>query len=468
MAKSLTLIKYKSRWNVGGAGLRTAFVSFMAPAYTQDTVEVLKKISRSAMATLGSIGIEVASEAGPVIDLSDVDAAVSKIRKDEFDFLTALIPSWAEPPAIVNTLMPFLDKPILLWALSSIQERDALIAPAGAAGMSAVRYPLKVMGAKLKVVYGNPESKDVQDEILSFARAASAIKKLFGSRIGIFGYADMGSYTAGFDQISLRSKLGVEVEDFEVHRLLLRAGEIEDKEADEFISKQFKDWKIDETVAKEDLRKTIKVYLALRKIIDERRFDAVSMKCVYGLPTYYGITPCIPLALAGSKIPVVCESDVLGLVTELIMDFVSGQRSVYLEFYDIFEDRLLMGVCGMMPQEILESTPRLYKYAWGKLTGLMVVGSMKTGKITLARLASAGDRYTMHITVGEAVKPRTWHEIGWQLEAPVYPSLEIILGNRTKEFMENIMAQHYHLVYGDCTEELVELCKLLGIETILT
>ena len=448
--------------------MRTGFVSFMAPAYTQDTVEVLKKLVDRAKETLSSLGIEIAAEAGPVINLSDVDPAVSKIRPEEFDFITALIPAWAEPPMIVNTLRPFFNKPILLWTLSSIQKEGVLIAPAGAAGMSAVMYPLKVMGAKLKMVFGNPESERVRSEISKFARVASAVNKLAHSRIGIFGYADMGSYTAGFDQTSLRSKIGIEVEDYEIHRLLLKVDEVKDEEADEFISKQFKDWNIDKEVAKEDLRKAVKIYLALKRIIDERKFNAVSMKCVYGLPIYYGITPCIPLALAGAEVPVVCESDVLGLVTELIMDFISGQRSVYLEFYDIFDDRVLMGVCGMIPQSALEDTPRLYKYAWGKLTGLMVVGSMKTGKITLARLASAGDQYTMHITEGEAVKPRTWHEIGWQLEAPLYPSLEIILGEKTKEFTENILAQHYHLVYGDYVDELTELCKLLGINVIIT
>ena len=448
--------------------MRTGFVSFIAPAYTQDTVEVLREIGGRAKEALASLGIEVVSEAGPVINLFDVEEAVSRISSIRFDFLTALIPSWAEPPMIVNTLLPFFNKPILLWALSSIQKGDVLIAPAGAAAMAAVMHPLKAMGAKLKVVYGNPESSSVRCEILHFARAAYTVNKLFGSRVGIFGYADMGSYTAGFDQTSLRSKIGVEVEDYEVHRLLLEADKIGDEEADEFASKQFEDWIIDRTITGEDLRKAVKVYLALKKIIHERRFNAVSMKCVYGLPLYYGITPCIPLSLAGANIPVVCESDVLGLVTELIMDYVSGQRSVYLEFYDIFDDRVLMGVCGMIPRSALEDAPRVYKYAWGKLTGLMVVGSMKTGEVTLARLASVGDQYRMHIALGEAVKPRTWHEIGWQLEAPVYPSLEIILGDRTMKFTENILAQHYHLVYGDYTSELAELCKLLGIEMIVT
>jgi len=440
----------------------------MAPAYTQDTIDLLKENVNHAKETLASLGIEIVAEGGPVINLFDVDVTVSKLKCGEFDFLTALIPSWAEPPMIVNTLMHFFNKPILLWALSSIQKENVLIAPAGAAGMSAVMYPLKIMGAKLKVVFGNPESNSVREEILRFARAASTVSKLSRSRIGIFGYADMGSYTASFDQASLRSKIGVEVEDYEVHRLLLEAERIGDEEAENFISKQFKDWSIDKEITKEDLKKAVKVYLALKKIVDERRYNGVSMKCVYGLPIYYGITPCIPLSLMGYQIPVVCESDVLGLVTELVMDYISGQRSLYLEFYDIFDDRVLMGVCGMIPPSALEEKPRIYRYAWGKLTGLMIVGSLKTGKVTMARLASSGDRYIMHIAVGESVKPRTWHEIGWQLEAPVYPSLEIVLGDRTKKFTENILAQHYHLIYGDYSRDLIELCKILGVEVILT
>jgi len=447
--------------------MRTAFVSFMAPAYTQETVDVLKEIAGHARDALRHMDIQVTSEARPVINLSDVDGAVSRMGSGEFDFVTALIPSWAEPPMIINTLMPFLSRPILLWALPSFKEGDALIAPAGAAGMAAVMHPLKVMGAKLKVVYGGPETERVRSEITSFARAASAINRLSHSRIGIFGYADMGSYTAAFDQTSLRSKLGVEVEDYEVHRLLTKADQVNDEEANDFISKQIGEWKVDENVSKEDLRKAIRIYLALSKIVDERKFNAVSMKCVYGLPIYYGMTPCVPLSLIGDRIPVVCESDTLGLVTELIMDYVSEQRSVYLEFYDIFDDRILMGVCGMIPRPLLDEVPRLYKYAWGKLTGLMLIGPMRTGKVTLARLASAGDRYTMHIAVGEAMKPRTWHEIGWQLEAPLYPSLEIALPD-TEKFTGNILAQHYHIVYGDLKGELMDLCKLLGIETIIT
>ncbi len=63
--------------------MRTGFVSFMAPAYTQDTIELLKKIVEGAKEALTSMGIKVSANAGPVIELSDVDpaVAVSEVRR---------------------------------------------------------------------------------------------------------------------------------------------------------------------------------------------------------------------------------------------------------------------------------------------------------------------------------------------------------------------------------------------------
>ncbi len=78
---------------------------------------------------------------------------------------------------IVNTLMHFQNRPILLWTLSSFKEKGVLIAPAGAAGMSAVMQPLKTMGFKIKMVFGNPDSDDVRNEIVSYAHACEAVNK---------------------------------------------------------------------------------------------------------------------------------------------------------------------------------------------------------------------------------------------------------------------------------------------------
>jgi hypothetical protein len=72
----------------------------------------------------------------------------------------------------------------------------------------------------------------------------------------------------------------------------------------------------------------------------------------------------------------------------------------------------------------------------------------------------------MHLVTGEAVTPRHWEEAGWEQPAPQLPGLEVILDEAVEDFAQNVLAQHYILVYGDRRNQLVDLCRLLGIEVI--
>jgi len=46
------------------------------------------------------------------------------------------------------------------------------------------------------------------------------------------------------------------------------------------------------------------------------------------------------------------------------------------------------------------------------------------------------------------------------------PSLEIVLDGPVDDFIQKVSGQHYILSYGDHTEALKDLCRLLGIEVI--
>jgi L-fucose isomerase-like protein len=98
--------------------------------------------------------------------------------------------------------------------------------------------------------------------------------------------------------------------------------------------------------------------------------------------------------------------------------------------------------------------------------GVLNVSKVRTGRVTLCRLASRGDRYRMHIVPGEAVTPRHWEEAGWDQPAPQLPGLEVILDDPVEEFAQKVLAQHYILAYGDHRNQLTDLCRLLGIEVI--
>jgi L-fucose isomerase-like protein len=96
--------------------------------------------------------------------------------------------------------------------------------------------------------------------------------------------------------------------------------------------------------------------------------------------------------------------------------------------------------------------------------GLLNVSKVKTGRVTLCRLTSRGDRYAMHMVTGNAVTPRKWEECGWAPPAPQLPGLEIILDGAVEDFAQKVLSQHYILAYGDVTAEITELCRLLGVE----
>ena len=82
----------------------------------------------------------------------------------------------------------------------------------GALRFDVIRQTLEEMGAQFKMIFGMPGEPGVAEQIMPFARAAQTVRALSRSRIGLLGYISMGMYTAGFDHIRLRAKVGPEVD----------------------------------------------------------------------------------------------------------------------------------------------------------------------------------------------------------------------------------------------------------------
>lgn len=98
---------------------------------------------------------------------------------------------------------------------------------------------------------------------------------------------------------------------------------------------------------------------------------------------------------------------------------------------------------------------------FGKLSeGILNVSKVKTGDVTMCRLTSKGDKYSMHMLTGKAVEPRRWEEAGWTPPAPQLPSLEVILDVPIDEFAQKVCSQHIIIAYGDYINEMRELCGL--------
>ena len=60
------------------------------------------------------------------------------------------------------------------------------------------------------------------------------------------------------------------------------------------------------------------------------------------------------------------ENDVMGAVTELIMHYLSGQLVPYMEYYEFFEDSMLIGVPDYVPQAITDGDVTVLPAAFGE------------------------------------------------------------------------------------------------------
>ena len=433
--------------------------------------EVIARKAAEARRLLEGAGITlVATE--PVSDDPagrDVTRAVQDLSRAPFDVLILCVAGWIPSHAVVSVLSPFRHLPVLLWGLAGWVERGKLVTTADQAGTSALRKPLADMGIRLKYFYEVYDKPVNVDRIVRYARACRAARELQGVRIGQMGYRDMNLYGTMFDGVSLRARVGVEMEFMEMLEMIQRAEKAAAPEIQAVVEHVKRDWTFVKPADPATLQKGAAWYVAIRGKARERGWSAVSLIDVDGFKKLLGFPPSMIFTLL-SEDPALCtvpENDSLGAVTQVMVRAVTGQIAPYLEFYEFMEDRVLMGVPDFVPREAVEGPLTVLPSRFGDFgEGLLNVSRVRTGRVTLCRLTSSGDRYSLHLATGQAVTPRDWEECGWAPPAPRLPGLEVILDCPVEEFAARVMSQHYIVAYGDATAELSDLCALLGIEVL--
>jgi hypothetical protein len=71
----------------------------------------------------------------------------------------------------------------------------------------------------------------------------------------------------------------------------------------------------------------------------------------------------------------------------------------------------------------------------------------------------------MHIAPGEAKSPPKWMELGTGM--PSWPSVQFYPDAPVRSILDHVQSQHFAAVHGDYTDELIDLCHLLGIKAIV-
>lgn len=447
--------------------IKGAFIGFGEVNTPKDLIVTKCKNAAKALKNQGMELIEVF----PVTDdyeEKDINNAIEALKNREFDALILCVAGWIPTHAVIKITEVFRHVPMVLWGLCGRYEGHRLVTTADQAGTTALRKVMSDLGYTFRYVYdivGKPTRAPV---VYTYCKAASAAKKLRQSKAGMMGYRDMNLYGTLFDGVSLKKIVGPEIESFEMLEMVQRYEKITEEAKREVFKEIVSQWTFLKSADPEVLLKGAGYYLALKEIIQERKYEAVSLKDVDGMKKLLGFPPAMIFMLLtdASGICTIPENDSLGCITQMMVKFTTGQIGAYLEFYEFMEDRVLAGVPDYVPREIIDGDILVIPAAFGELSqGILNVSKIRTGEITLCRLAKNNDGYIMHIVKGRGITPHPWEEAGWTQPAPQLPGLEILLDD-VEGFADNVMSQHYIISYGDQTDVLSDLCNILGIETV--
>ena len=250
----------------------TGKVGFVSFGEVNSPKEIISRKCLETRKLLEAEGLELVST-GYVSDDEagkDVARAITDLSREDFDVLVVCLAGWIPSHAVIGVISEFSHKPMILWGLAGYIENGRLVTTADQAGTTALRKVMEDMGYNFIYVYNTINGPSRIGRILRFIKAAQAVSLLRSSKIGMMGYRDMNLYGTMFEGISLRSKIGVEVEIFEMLEIVQKIEKLTEQEISQVVDSTKKAWDFEKEAKAVTLETGASYYLAIKEKILER------------------------------------------------------------------------------------------------------------------------------------------------------------------------------------------------------
>ena len=354
-------------------------------------------------------------------------------------------------------------------------------------GMLNASYNLKLRGLKAYI----PESpvgtaQECADRIAEFRPIARAIVGLSNLKIISFGPRPT-NFLACNAPIQQLYNLGVEIEENSELDLFEAFHKHAGDERIPAIVKEMEEELGQGNKKPEILEKLAQYELTLKDWVEEhkgyRKYVAIAGKCWPAFQTQFGFVPCyVNSRLTDQGIPVSCEVDIYGALSEFIGTVVSQDTVTLLDInntvpYDLYKeeiepefnytsDDVFMGFhCGNTASSKLSFCEMKYQMIMARtlpeeVTQGTLEGDIIPGEITFYRLQSTSDNtLRAYIAQGEVLPVKT-HCFG---------SIGIFAISEMGRFYRHVLIEgnyphHGAVAFGHFGKELFEVFKYIGVE----
>ena len=435
-------------------------IGFASIGHTDYINKASADIAARAVSELVSTGFDIYRIEGPIVDVIKAAKAGREFIKQDVEGIIIFLETWIECPVTMALIREIEHLPMCLWGFPMFMRNGLMESTGSFVSYAMFKGTMDRIKYRYKPVLGLPDESEALKQVESFCKAASAAEKLKRTRIGLVGYTSMSIYPGTFDHVFLRVKIGPEVEHIDSYTLINLAESLPEQESMEIIGYLKKIARMEDDVQYNDLVKVSKLYAALKKLIEQRGLHSINVKCQYEFSKEYGMVMCVPLSvMAEFGVVTSCEGDILNTVSMLMLNYLSGQTVTYGDVINLENDLIKFSSCGFLPYSFGDKYDiEIRKCIHPGFNGIQNSFTFKPGKVTVMRLVE--DQCDFHIIylTGQGLKT--------ELRQGYMPALDVRPDGDAKRFVDNISGQHYAICYGDLSNEIEDLARILGINVI--
>lgn len=402
------------------------------------------------------------NEEGLLYDDNDVDKIVEKFKREKVDGVIFPHCNFGTE-YVCARLAKKMDVPVLLWGpLDERPEPDGVRLRDTQCGLFATGKVLRRFQIPFTYLTNCRLNDPVFERgIKDFMAVCNVVKQFRNIRILQISTRPFDFWTTMCNEGELLEKFNIQLSPIPMTELIEEVKAVKGNEQTQ--------------KALEDIRKTMKVSIkenevemvaalsvAMENLIKKYGCKAAAIQCWNALQDEIGIMPCAANAILNEKgIPVVCETDIHGAITALMVEAATldDTRAFFADWtirHPDIENGELLQHCGPWPVSVAKETPDLtYPLAFehpGSLTA-----EAKHGEVTLCRFDGDNGEYSLLLGNAKGVEgPKCMGTYLW-VEVENIKRLEA-------KIVEGPYIHHCVGIHQNVVPVLYEACKYIGVK----
>ena len=417
-------------------------------------------------------GLKVVEHDVVVASKDEARHAFKKMKQDDqIDMVVLFSGTWVWAAHLVAAVRDFAasGKAVLIWTHPGSQGWRPV-------GGLVMHGGLLEIGVPHKFVYGEADDAATVLKITSYARAAHLKNSLNMSTLGAFGGRGMGQTCGVADPSQWMRMFGVDIDSRDTTDLIRTAEAVSPQEIAQLQPRlqQLFGATPDRNTVNE---RSIRLYLALKKLVERERFDFYTIQSFPGLGNDYAATCFAQSMMLEDGHGTATLGDVNTALTVLLLTKLSKERVYYGDLQHIdrkTKEIKIIGDGACPPSLASKLGPAGFSEhgipTEGEAGGLSVRLICKVGEGVLARLGRVNGEFQMVIvraTVFEPPREQVEQRLN-ECGIPFWPHGFVTVHGDIDALLDNWTNEYACLGYGrDLYPALIDFCALTGIKAIL-